>query len=289
MGVAKTVTVLGTGLMGAGMARNLARAGFAVTVWNRTREKALPLAEAGATVADDPVAAVSGADIVLTMLFDASAATEIMTRALPAMRSDAVWLQCGTVGIAETGTLAALSAEHGIAFLDAPVLGTKQPAEQGKLTVLVGGPGELLGPVEPVLDAIGMRTVWVGQLPGDGHRLKLVANAWVLSITAATAQSIALAGDLGLDGQHFLDVIAGGPLDSAYAQLKGKAMLAGEFTPAFELVGAAKDAGLIREAMNSAGTNDRLMTALRELYQSAASAGHGQEDMSAVITALKSD
>ncbi|MPZ82585.1 MAG: NAD-binding protein [Actinophytocola sp.] len=278
------VTVLGTGIMGAGMARNLARAGFDVTVWNRSADKARPLAEDGITVAEDPAAAVAGADIVLTMLFDADAVTEVMAAALPACGPDAVWVQSSTVGLEATDRMAELAAARGIGFVDAPVLGTRQPAEQGKLMVLAAAPAGLRDRVTPVFDAVGARTIWVGERPGDGHCLKLTANAWVLSITTATAQSIALAGRLGLDPQRFLDVIAGGPVDSAYAQLKGRNMITGDFAPAFALDGAAKDAALILSAIRGAGVDDRLMHAVHAQLSAAADAGH--EDMAAVIRAV---
>ena len=282
----KAVTVLGTGIMGSGMTRSLLRAGFDVTVWNRTEEKARPLADDGATVTHDLAAAVSGADVVITILFDTDAVSEVMGRALPSMRADAVWVQSSTVGIDGVAALAELAGQYDIAFLDAPVLGTRQPAEEGKLIVLVGGPESLREAVAPVFDAIGGRTVWVGEQPGAGMRLKLVANSWVLSVTAATAQAVALTADLGLDPRQFLSVIAGGPLDSAYAQLKGSAMIERDFTPAFPLSGAAKDAALILAAMRMAGTDVQLMDALLRMFGAADQAGHGDEDMSAVFLAL---
>ncbi|MGH3759229.1 NAD(P)-dependent oxidoreductase [Actinophytocola sp.] len=283
-----SVTVLGTGIMGAGMARNLVRAGFEVTVWNRTADRARPLAGDGATVADDVTAAVDGADIVLTMLFDAAAVTGVMEAALPRLRPDALWVQSSTVGIEATERLAGLAARHRIGFVDAPVLGTRQPAEQGKLTVLAAGAEALRERVTPVLDAVGARTVWVGQRPGDGHRLKLVANAWVLSITTATAQSIALAERLGLDPRQFLDVLSGGPTDSAYAQVKGANMITGELAPAFALDGAVKDAGLILDAIRVVGVDDRLMQAVLAQLRAAAESGHAGEDMAAVIHTARS-
>ncbi len=268
------------------MTRSLVRAGFDVTVWNRTEEKARPLADDGATVAADLAVAVSGADVVITVLFDTDAVNDVMTRALPSLREDAVWVQSSTVGIDGVGALAELAGQHDIAFLDAPVLGTRQPAEDGKLIVLVGGPESLRDKVAPVFDAIGSRTVWVGEQPGAGMRLKLVANSWVLSITAATAQAMALATDLNLDPHEFLSVIAGGPLDTPYAQLKGSSMIERDFTPAFPLAGAAKDAALILAAMRAAGTDVQLMDAELRLFGAADQAGHGNDDLSAVFLAL---
>ncbi len=285
--MSRSVTVLGTGIMGAGMARSLLRAGLSVTVWNRSPDKARPLADDGATVATSATSAVAGADVVLTMLFDADATDEVMRAALPAMSAEAVWLQCGTVGLSGATALAELAEAHRIGYLDAPVLGTRQPAENGALIALVGGPERLRDAVEPVLEAISARVAWVGPNPGDGHRLKLVANSWVLSVTAGTAQAVALARGLGVDPQLFLDAIAGGPLDSPYAQLKGKAMIAGDFAAAFALSGAHKDAALIAEAMGEAKVNAALMRTLGDLFGRAAADGYGDADMAAVLHAIE--
>ena len=277
------VTVLGTGIMGSGIARSLLNAGLKVTVWNRTRDKALPLGKFGAIVAGDIAPAVARADVILTMLFDADAAAQVMDVALPAAESSAIWIQCATVGLDGTARLAEQAKRRGIGFVDAPVLGTRQPAEAGTLTVLVGAPEKLREAVTPVFDAIGARTVWVGEQPGDGHRLKLAANSWLLSVVGGIAQSIALTRGLGLDPQIFLDTISGGALDCAYGQLKGKMMIDGEFPAAFTLAGAAKDSTLITEAMRIVGTDDQLMEALHREFQAVADAGHQQEDMSVVV------
>jgi 3-hydroxyisobutyrate dehydrogenase len=282
----KSVAVLGTGIMGAGMARNIAAAGLDTTVWNRSPDKAAPLADV-ARVATDPADAVSAADVVVTMLFDADSVSAVMEPLLGRMRPAAVWVQTSTVGLDGTERLAGLAREHGVAFVDAPVLGTRQPAEQGALTVLAGGPEDARAAVQPVLDAIGSRTVWVGERPGDGHRLKLAANSWMLSVVGATAQAVGLARGLGVDPALFLEAIGGGPLDCPYVQLKGKSMIAEEFPPAFPLAGAVKDAGLIAEAQRVAGTDDAQMAALRELFATAAEAGHGDEDLAAVWYAVR--
>ena len=283
----KTVTVLGTGIMGAGMARNLIGAGLDVTVWNRSPDRARPLADAGARIAADVAEAVAGADVVVTMLFDADSVAQVMAEALPAMAPKAVWVQTSTVGLEGTERLAALAARHDVAFLDAPVLGTKAPAEQGTLTVLVGGPSGLRDAVTPVFDAIGSKTLWIGEQPGDGHKLKLVANSWVGMVTAGTAQAIALAGALGLDPQLFLDVIAGGPLDLPYAQLKGKSMIADEFPTSFAVSGVVKDLGLIAAAMRGADVHDGVVEAVAAAFRTADTAGHGDEDMAAVVHAFR--
>ena len=282
----KTVTVLGTGIMGAGMARNLIAAGLDVTVWNRSPDRARPLADAGARIATDGAEAVAGADVVVTMLYDADSVAQVMEEALPAMAPDAVWVQMSTVGLEGTERLAALAARNGVAFLDAPVLGTKAPAEQGTLTVLASGPSTLRDAVTPVFDAIGSKTIWVGEQPGEGHKLKLVANSWVTMVTAGTGQAIALAGALGLDPQLFLDVIAGGPLDLPYAQLKGKSMIAGEFPTSFAVSGVVKDLGLIAAAMRGVDVHDGVVEAVAAAFRTADTAGHGDKDMAAVVHAF---
>jgi 3-hydroxyisobutyrate dehydrogenase len=278
-----SVAVLGTGIMGGGMARSVARAGLDVTVWNRSSDKAQAL---GLPVADSPADAVRDADVVVTMLFGFESVAQVMTEALPAMQPDAVWLQTSTIGLEETTALASLAAKHGVSFVDAPVTGTRQPAENGQLTVLAAGAEDARERLAPVLDAISAKVVWVSDRPGDGHRLKLVMNAWVLTTVAGAAQSIALAEALGLDPKQFLGLIAGGPLDSGYAQLKGKAMLANDFTPAFTVGGAVKDAGLIREAAAEAGVTPDLAATLKTLF---AAVGDPDIDMAAVIRAFRVD
>ncbi|WP_181781219.1 NAD(P)-dependent oxidoreductase [Pseudonocardia pini] len=283
------VTVLGTGIMGAGMATHLARAGLPTTVWNRSVERARPLAEVGAEVAEDPAAAIAAADVVVTMLFDADSVAEVMEQALPAARAGVVWVQCSTVGLSGTTRLVELAERHGVAFVDAPVLGTRPAAESGQLTVLASGPEGLRETVAPVFEAVGSRTVWVGTEPGDGHRLKLVANSWVLSLVGATAQAVGLAQALGVDPQQWLDSIAGGPLDAGYAQLKGRAMITADYRPAFALDGAAKDAGLIADALAVAGVDPSVMRALHDRFFAAAEAGHAHEDMAAVLYGFRQD
>ncbi|HEY6312743.1 MAG TPA: NAD(P)-dependent oxidoreductase [Streptosporangiaceae bacterium] len=282
------VAVLGTGIMGTGMARSLLRSGLDVTVWNRSSGRAAPLAADGAQVAGTAAEAVAGVDVVITMLWDGDSVAEVMTEALPAAPDAVLWAQTSTVSLHDAADrLPALAAKHGARYVDAPVLGTRQPAEEGKLTVLAAAPQALRDPVEPAFGAIGARTVWVSERPGDGTRLKLVANSWVATIVAATAQSIALAQGLGLDPQAFLDMMKGSAVDAAYLHIKGEAIIAGVFTPSFAVDGAVKDTGLIAAAMRESGTDAALMDAVGQQYRKAAEAGHGEKDMAAVHRAFR--
>ncbi|GAA2150493.1 NAD(P)-dependent oxidoreductase [Nocardioides koreensis] len=279
MTVQPTVALLGTGTMGAGMARNIAAAGLPLRVWNRTAERAEPLAGV-ATVAGSVAEAVDGADVVLTMLYDADSVAATMEEARGKLGADAIWLQQSTVGIAGTERLARLADELGVAFVDAPVLGTKKPAADGALVVLASGPQQVRDRLAPVLDAIGSRTMWVGEA-GAGSRLKLAANAWVFTVVEGVAESLALTRDLGLDPRLFLEAVQGGALDAPYVQLKGGAMLDGSFDPAFALSGALKDAELILEAGRSAGLDLAALPGIREHFARAVEAGHGDLDMAA--------
>ena len=274
-----TVALLGTGTMGAGMARNIAAAGLPLRVWNRTRERAEPLADV-AEVAGSVTEAVTGADVVLTMLFDADSVADTMEEARDGLGPDVVWLQQSTVGIDGTARLAKLAEQLGVAFVDAPVLGTKKPAEDGALVVLASGPEAVRDRVAPVLDAVGSRTMWVGEA-GAGSRLKLAANAWVFAVVEGIAESLALTRELGLDPRLFLEAVQGGALDAPYVQLKGGAMLDGAFDPAFALGGALKDADLILAAARGAGLDLGVLPGVREHFARAVEAGHGDQDMAA--------
>jgi 3-hydroxyisobutyrate dehydrogenase len=276
-----TVAVLGAGIMGAAMANNIKQAGHDVRVWNRTREKA---AAVGAGVADSPADAVRDADVVLTMLFDGDTVRDVIEQALPAVRPGAYWIQSTTSSPADVAELAALAAERGLIFFDAPVSGTRQPAEAGQLVVLAAGPEQHRAAVEPIFDAIGSKTVWTGTDAGEASatRLKLVTNSWVLAVTHGAAEALSLAKALGVDPAAFLAMVAGGPLDMPYLQLKAKLIMEDRLTPAsFAVDTAEKDARLIVEAGQAHGVRLDVAAAGAERFRRAAAQGHGDDDMAA--------
>ncbi len=278
------IAVLGTGVMGLPMARNIAQSGQAVRAWNRSREKAEPLAEHGVTVADDPAGAVEGADVVVTMLADGAATAEVARAFLPALDADAVWWQCGTVGLAATEELAGLAREHGVAFVDGPVSGTRKPAEDGTLVILASGPAAAKERCAPLFEATGAKVVDAGEQAGDAMRLKLLLNHWLGTLTAALGDTVALARALDVEPQRFLDAIGGGPLDSGFAQMKGGLMVSGAFDPpSFALRHAAKDLRLALDAAREAGLELAVAPAALERYDAADERGHGGEDLAAVV------
>jgi 3-hydroxyisobutyrate dehydrogenase len=278
------VAVLGTGTMGAGMARSMLRAGLEVTAWNRTRQRAEPLAADGARVAETVPDAVKGADAVLTMVFDAAAVLEIAEVMAGSWPDGAVWIQSATVGLDGIAKVARFAEERGMALLDAPVLGTKEPAQDGKLVPLVSGDRGLMQRAQQVLEAIGTKTVDAGRQVGQGTALKLACNAYIAALTAAVAQSIGLAGALGVDPGLFLEAIDGGPSSSPYAQMKGQSMLAGEYPPSFAVDGVLKDIQLMSSAARQAGFPQTLLHTLQELYAGASEGGHGGDDIAAVFS-----
>lgn len=274
------VAILGTGLMGGGMARSALRADLPVRVWNRTRERAEPLAGDGAVVAAGAAEAADGADVVLTMLRDADAVLAVAGEALPAMADGALWVQASTVGLDGHERCAELASRHGVELVDAPVLGTKQPAEQGKLTVLASGSDAALERCTPLFDAVGQRTLRLGPA-GAGTRLKLVINTWLVSLVEGLGEAMALADALEVDKRGFLEAIEGGPVDAQYAQLKGGLMIDRVFEPAFPLELATKDARLVAEAAERHGLDLPLPRTIAERMQEGVEAGHGGDDMAA--------
>ena len=255
--------------MGAPMARNLAKS-HDVTVWNRTREKAEGL---GAAVAGSPAEACDGAEVIVTMLSDGPTVASVMDGVT--VGESQVWWQASTVGVE-------WAQKFGSNYVDGPVMGTRQPAEEGKLTVLASGPGrDRLG---DVFDAVAAKVIDLGDEVGAGTRMKLVGNSWVLGLVEALAETVALAERLEVDPRDFLAMIEGGAMFAPYAKIKGEAMIAREFPPSFPLALAAKDAGLIAEA----APDLPLPRLIREQMGKAVDDVHGDDDMAATFLALSS-
>jgi 3-hydroxyisobutyrate dehydrogenase len=228
---------------------------------------------------EEPVLAVmDGEDGALAVMAGASAADGNRASG-PDGPDHALWLQMSTIGEAATRRCAELANRCGVGFVDAPVLGTREPAEQGALVVLESGPEEARPRVQPVFDAVGQRTIRAGQA-GAGSRLKLVANSWVLAVVEAGAETIALAEGLDLDPGLFFLAIEGGALDLPYLRTKASAIAEGDFTPAFSLALAAKDARLVRDSARSRGLDLPLLDVVASRLAEGAKT-HGGQDFSA--------
>lgn len=282
------VAVLGTGTMGSGMARSMLRAGLDVTVWNRTISRAQTLEADGATVASTVQDAVRDVDAALTMVFDARAVLDIAGPLLGTLPGGATWIQSATIGLNGISHAGRLAGTAGVTLLDAPMLGTKQPAEEGTLVPLVSGSRDAARAMRPVFEAVGSKTVCAGGSIGQGTALKLACNAWIASITAALGQSLGMAAALGTQPNLFLEAIDGGQPDSPYAHLKGKEMLAGRYPVSFTVGGVTKDLGLMLDAALAADFPQILLRPLHELYSHAGAAGHSHDDIAAVYTEFDS-
>jgi 3-hydroxyisobutyrate dehydrogenase len=273
------VSVIGTGTMGAPIARNLVRAGFEVTVWNRSPARAQALRDDGVMVAETVADAIDRADFFITMLADADATMDALDdgAGLDAAGPDATWIQMGTIGLDGIDRCVAVAADRDLTLVDAPVLGTREPAEQGELVVLGSGPDHARERCEPVFDAIAARTIWLGAA-GAGSRLKLVANAWIVTLVEGLAETFALAEGLDLAPARFLEAIAGGPLDVGYARIKAKAIAEQNFEPSFKLALAAKDAGLAVDAARRRDLRLPLVETIADRLEEGIEDGHGEQD-----------
>jgi 3-hydroxyisobutyrate dehydrogenase len=276
------VAVLGLGTMGTGMARSLLRAGLPVDVWNRTPERAAALAEAGAVAHTGPAGAAAHAGVVITMLADAVAVRSVALDAgmLAAMVPGAVWAQMATIGVAATDELAGLVARQrpDVLFVDAPVSGTRGPAESGELLILASGPEAAEPLLEPAFGAIGQATRWLGEA-GAGSRLKLVINTWLMFLIEGAAEVMALADTVGVDRSEVLNMLGTGRMAVPVAAGKARKMDSGDDSPDFALEWAVKDMGLALDA--APGRSLDVLAALRDRWQRLVDRGLGGLDTSA--------
>jgi 3-hydroxyisobutyrate dehydrogenase len=283
------VTVLGMGIMGAGMARQLVGKGFDVTVWNRDAAKTAALASAGARVATTPAVAASGADLVLAMLANDEASRAVWLGsegALGAMRKDAVAIESSTLTVEWIRELAATAMARGIAFLDAPVTGSKAQAESGALSFLVGGPAEVLGRVRAALAAMGSSINHLGPT-GSGAMMKLINNFLCGVQVASLAEAIAMAERSGLDARQAAAVLSAGSPGSPLVKIVAQRMVDRAYEPNFFIPLMAKDLSYARQAFAQAGIELASADVARAHFVDAELAGMGQKDIAAIVELLR--
>ncbi|MCU1501578.1 MAG: hypothetical protein JWM12_932 [Ilumatobacteraceae bacterium] len=282
------VAIIGVGTMGHGMAASALRAGIATIVWDRAPEATRDLAGLGADVAQSAADAARRAAIVVTMVPDADAvvATARDEGMLAALAPGSIWVQMSTIGVAGIERVAALVEQErpDITLVDAPVSGSKDPAEHGELTIFASGPDAVRERVTPLFDALGHQTLWVGPA-GTGTRVKVVNNTWLAFGAEAIDASVALARRLGLDTRTLVDALKAGPLVSPWQSAKLQRVVNGDFSPQFALRLALKD---VRLALDAAG-NDRfdVLRSLADEWQEVVAAGLGDQDLTVVTRALE--
>jgi 3-hydroxyisobutyrate dehydrogenase len=285
------VALLGLGVMGHGMAQNLLKAGFELTVYNRTRSKAEDLAGPGARVADTPRAAAAGAEIVLSMVGDDLASRAVWLGgdgALAGMQPGAVAVECSTLSLEWVRELAGHMAEKGIAFLDAPVTGSKDAAEAGELRLMVGGDEAVLERARPVLEAISRRVDRFGP-SGAGATIKLINNLMGSVQAAVLAEGLALAERAGLDMEQVVTFIINAAPGSPLVKGKAARMARRDYADTqFALKWMHKDATYALRAADEYGVPMPTLAAAREVYRMARNLGLDDADFAAVIEAVRS-
>jgi 3-hydroxyisobutyrate dehydrogenase len=273
--------------MGSAMARNLLRAGFPTTVWDRSAAATEELASAGAQVAASAPDAVRDARVVITMLPTADVITSVIFEGgvAEAFAPGAAWAQMGTIGYADTAGIGSRlgGLRPDVLFVDAPVSGSKGPAEQGQLLILASGPPAAKAVTSPVFSAIGRKTLWLGE-SGQGTRMKIVINAYMSILIEGVAEAMELSSQLGVDAGMLEEAIAGGPLDAPIADAKLHKMERGDYAPEFPLEWALKDVDLALAA--APGATLPLLAALSRQWRATVDAGHGREDVSAARLGL---
>jgi 3-hydroxyisobutyrate dehydrogenase len=283
------LAVLGLGTMGRAMASSALRAGISTVVWDRNLDLARRFVDPGAEVAETVATAVQAVDVTITMVTDAEAVTSIATGLdmLEAMASGAVWAQMSTIGVEATETSAAPVARRrpDVSFLDAPVSGSKVPAEQGRLTIFASGPEAARAKVDPVFAAIGQRTIWLGPV-GAGSRMKLVNNTLLAFGAEGVANSLALAHRLGLETGLVLDAFEGGPLLSPWEAGKFRRIEAGDYSPEFPLRLALKEVHLALE--HGGPEHFSVLASLAQEWEEIVEQGGGDEDVTVVTRFLES-
>ena len=286
----ESVAFLGIGTMGHAMAGSALRAGIPTIVWNRNPGATRDLAGLGAEAAETPADAARRAGIVVTMVTDADVVLSIAQYQgmLAALAPGAVWVQMSTIGVAGIERVRALAdAERpDVTLIDAPVSGSKDPAEHGQLTIFASGPDEVRSRLGPLFDALGQRTIWVGPV-GAGSRLKLAANAWLALAAEAVNTSVALARRLGLETETVENALSGNPLVSPWQAAKLQRIAQGDFSAQFALSLALKDVHLALEAADDG--RFRALACLADEWQEVVDLGLGDEDLTVVTRVLGED
>lgn len=284
------IAVLGLGLMGSGMARQLITAGFDVTVWNRSREKAGALGEAGARIAETPADAATGVAIVVAMLADDDVSRAVWTGengALAAMQPDTIAIESSTLTRNWVLELAQQAAAHGVRFVEAPVTGSREQATLGTLRFLAAGEADAIAAAGPAFDAMGTALVRLGPV-GSAATVKL-ANNFLCGVQAASlAEAVALFEKNGLDVEQAMSILFDGAPASPIVKGVGRRMLDRDYTPHFLVPLMAKDLDYATQALGQVGITSAIAIAARERFVEADAAGQGHRDIAAILEPLRS-
>jgi 3-hydroxyisobutyrate dehydrogenase-like beta-hydroxyacid dehydrogenase len=287
------VGFIGLGIMGSRMAANLRRAGFELTVWNRTAETAQSwAAEHGGTVAESPAALAAASEIVITMVVDGSQVADLLLDRDDAVAAGAqpglLCVDMSTIAPADTRRIGEALAERGIAMVDAPVTGSSPKAQDGTLTIMAGGPEAEVRRAWPLFEAMGELIVHVGEL-GHGEAVKVINNAVAAANTTALGEALLAGKAAGIDLDALVQVMGAGSGGSAMLALKAGPMRAHDYSTLFKLDHMLKDVRLCLDQARAAGVEFPAAARAEELLARAAGAGHGDEDFAALLEALQDE
>jgi 3-hydroxyisobutyrate dehydrogenase-like beta-hydroxyacid dehydrogenase len=285
------VAFLGLGIMGSRMAANLARAGFELTVWNRTAATAQEFADRheGVTLAPTPAEAARASEIVVTMVVDGPQVEAVLLGeqgAATGAQAGTLCIDCSTIGPSATTAIAAALAERGLEMMDAPVTGSAPRAQDGTLTIMAGGTPEAFARAEPVLQAMGRLIVHAGPL-GHGQMVKLINNAVAATNAAVVGEALLVAARAGVDLDALTQIMGAGSGGSAMLDLKAEPMRRHDFAPLFKLEHMLKDVRLCLEEGQAAGAPFSFAALTREILTAGMGRGQGQEDFAVLIEVLE--
>jgi len=290
MAASDTVGFVGLGIMGSRQAANLAKAGYELTVFNRTRERAEAwVAEHGGQMAGSPREVAERSDVVITMVVDGAQVEEMILGedgALAGAREGTLFVDMSTIAPATARSLAERLSAEGHAFVDAPVTGSSPKAEAGTLTIMVGGAHEDVERARPLFEVMGEKIVHAGEA-GQGQAVKVLSQGVTAVNCATLAQAITVGRRIGLDLEALLQVMSGGSSDSTMRELKGQAMVDHEIPVLFKLEHMLKDVQLCLEESRGAGAAFPFAALAGELYSAGVGRGLGQQDFAAVLEVVE--
>jgi len=286
-----SIGFLGLGIMGTAMARNLVKAGYDVTVWNRTTSKCDDLVNEGAKRGATPEQTAAACDITFAMLADPAGAMEVACGpegAVKGLSSGKGYVDVSTVDGETSKAICSAVREKGAEFLEAPVSGSKKPAVDGTLIFLTAGDKSLYDKASPFLDVMGKSKFYLGDV-GNGAAMKLVVNMVMGSMMASFSEGLLLGEKAGLDPKTIIEVVGQGAISAPMFAMKGPSMVEGKYPTAFPLKHQQKDLRLALELAETLGQPSPIAAAVNSVYEKANSSGLGDKDFSAIIEALKAD
>lgn len=283
------ITFIGLGIMGSRMATNLQKAGYKLTIYNRSKEKASDLIEKGANWANSPIEAVKDCDIIITMLANPKAVKENALGEhgfLKNLNKNSIWIDSSTVDPGFSKEMANIASRHGVLFLDAPVAGTKQPAESGELVFLVGGDHKIFKKCSPLLDVMGKKTIHLGE-NGNGSAMKLLINQLLAQSMVAFSEAMVLGEAMGLSQETLFNVLLNVPVTPPYLAAIRPKFENGDYDTNFPLKWMQKDLHLATTTAYENNVTMPSLNAVKEVFAMAKQKGYADLDFSSVYEFLK--